>query len=798
MIRHYLKISFRELLKYKTQSIISILGLAIGFAAFILGGYWLWWETHFDTFHPEADRLYCLTTEGLVRRANGTNADLDQLHVNDRAGVFRLLPEIEASCSFNNLSCTIKLGNENVDIHGMESDTSFFTLFRADFIAGTYKGSAPDGSTVILTRQTAQRLFGTADCIGKELVLDEQTRPTVAGVVRDYPNNTDLLFQFLLIRTPRPNNVERMKTYVRLQKSADVSAVRIKLAGYKSLATNRYRNNELENWKIHLLSASEVHLNCHPELTDRIRNIHILALAGMMAFLSALINLLVLFIGQQQRKQQKNRTYSCLGASRRSMILKGFTELALPMLTAFLMAICLIEVIYPFYSSYTSWKMYGIYEDVARQLSRPSLFGNTFAVAGCSTTLFFIACYFPIRSMLQHKIRKPQLFKQGLIVVQIFISSLFFVTSIVLFRQLHYILSKDKGITYEHIIQVDMGYYTAFDTDLRVLKPEMANHPYVESVTYTAGNTPVFTEQGDWYGSLLTHFCLDPKESDPRREDKLLIVDKDFFSCFGLQITSGQPLTEENPYGLLVNETGNRQLGYDALPGRSVYNSKSKQATPLYISGVVNNYLYAPMQYPVVPLFFALHDNPKFKDLEPAYLFYVRYTPGHKKEVLKHLRKVTSHIENENINKEKMFTELTDLVDRFNRPEKVISSIFSILAMLCIAISTFGIYSLVSLSAEQRRKEIAIRKVNGATVFHILHLFSREYLLLVALGNAFALPIGYLLGKQWLETYANHTTLPVWLFLLVFAITSGIVLLSIFRQVKRAAAANPAEAVKAE
>ena len=171
---------------------------------------------------------------------------------------------------------------------------------------------------------------------------------------------------------------------------------------------------------------------------------------------------------------------------------------------------------------------------------------------------------------------------------------------------------------------------------------------------------------------------------------------------------------------------------------------------------------------------------------------------AHGKEVLEHLHEITSHIQNDNVNRSKMFTELSDLIDRFNRPEKVIFTIFSILSLVCILISTFGIYSLVSLATEQRRKEIAIRKVNGATFYHILQLFFREYFILVTLGNVFALPVGYLVIKRWLETYANHTTLPAGLFLLVFLITCGIVLLSIFRQVKRAAATNPAEVIKTE
>lgn len=173
-------------------------------------------------------------------------------------------------------------------------------------------------------------------------------------------------------------------------------------------------------------------------------------------------------------------------------------------------------------------------------------------------------------------------------------------------------------------------------------------------------------------------------------------------------------------------------------------------------------------------------------------------TPGHKKEVTEHIKQVAKKFNVSGVTDTSLCTPLTDLVDKFNQPEKVIFSVFSIIAILCILISTFGIYSLVSLSAQQRKKEIAIRKVNGATFYHILQLFFREYLILVVISNLFALPIGYILMNRWLETYANHIHLTIWPFIAVFFITCVIVLLSIFRQVKEAALANPAESVKAE
>lgn len=799
MLGHYFKITFREQLRYKTQSIISIVGLAIGLTAFILGGYWLWWETHFDNFHPEGDRLYCITTTGIVKKATGADADLDQLHANDLAELRVLLPEIETVCTFNTSRFTTQQNNNSQKLYGITCDRSFFELFHTDFIAGTYEGTVPDGQSVILTESTAKQLFGTTDCIGQELLLNEQVRPIVAGVIKNYPDNSDLLFQFLLINEVKPlPHVNRTTTYIRLRSGIEATKVKEKLAGYKSHADDPYQTEHVENWKINLRTPSEVHLYCHPELTDRIRNIHILALAGLMAFVSALMNLLVLFIGQQQRKQQKNKTYLCIGASPAEMLKKGWTELFFPMLLAWLLAFCLIEILFPYYESYTAWNHYGIYEGVSRKIDKPTLFTHALSAIGISTLLFFIISYLPIRSSLCTGNTNPVYFKRGLITGQIGIGSLFFITSVILFHQLYFIITLDKGIRYEHVIEVNLGYENAFANDLRVLKPELQNHPYVKAVCYTAANSPVFTNQGDWYGSMIIHLSFDPSEADPTREDNLMIVDKDFFALFNLALLAGNWIQDANPNDYLVNETGYHQLGYKDLLERPTYNLRDRSVGHEKVTGILKDYIYAPLQYPVLRTFYRIHTNQDVKEYIPVQYFYVRYTPGHKKEVLEHIRKVTKRLNNHEVSDNNLTLELSDQIEKFNRPEKVIFSVFCAIALLCILISSFGIYSLVSLSAEQRKREIAIRKVNGATFRHILQLFFREYLILVTFGNLFALPLGYLIMLNWLQTYANHIPLTIWPFILVFLITSLIVLLSIFRQVKLAAETNPSEAVKSE
>lgn len=798
MIRHYLKVSTREFVKYKTQSLVSIIGLAIGFTAFILGGYWLWWETHFDNFHPQGDRLYSLTTTGLVKRATGADADLNQLHINDLTEIKKLLPEIETVSVFNNYHYNTQENNVNQNFYGYVCEPAFFELFRADFINGTYKNVYPDGRSIVLTESTAKKVFGTTLCVGKVFEPAGPEGPVVAGVIKDYPDNSDLLFQFLLIDQVKPlRHVNRSITYVRLHQGSDVKKVKEKLAAYKSHADDPWGAEHVDQWKINLRSPSEVHLYCHPELDSRIRNIHILALAGFMAFLSALMNLLVLFIGQQQRKKQKNRTHLCLGASPKEILQKGWTELFLPMVIAYLLGFCLLEIIYPYYESYTAWNNYGIYEGVSHHISQSVLIRNAILIMVCSTFIFWLISFFPIRQILCSPNKNQTYLKRGLIVGQIFIGSLFFICSLVLFQQLHFILTKDKGIDYEHVIQVDMGFENAYQHDVRVIIPELRKYSDITNICYTASNSNVFTEQGGWYGSEITHLSFDPAETDPTREDNLMIVSKDFFSFFNIQLVDGKWIDESNPNAFIVNETGYRQLGYKDLLERFIYSFDGKEyrATTLKVSGIIKDYIYAPMQYPVQRTFFRIHTD---QDDTPAQFIYVRYLPGHKQEVIEHIKQAVEQANFGGLDKDRICTGLSDLVDKFNQPEKVIFSVFCIIAILCILISTFGIYSLVSLSTQQRKKEIAIRKVNGATFPHILQLFFREYLILVVISNLFALPIGYILMQCWLETYSIHIALTVWPFIAVFFITCLIVLLSIFRQIKLAAQTNPAESIKME
>lgn len=217
------------------------------------------------------------------------------------------------------------------------------------------------------------------------------------------------------------------------------------------------------------------------------------------------------------------------------------------------------------------------------------------------------------------------------------------------------------------------------------------------------------------------------------------------------------------------------------------------------ISGILRDFYYCPMQYPLSKVFFMYQNN---ADAARGYhgfrYFYIKVHPDNEKQALQYARRIYSQYSKKEISEDMQIIQLSTLMELFNRPEKTMFRIFLLLAVLCILISSFGVFFLVSLSTEQRKKEIAIRKVNGAQFSDILYLFLKEYLWLTLVSNAIALPLGYLFIKRWLETYAYHTDIHGWLFVCVFLFTCIIVILSVMRQVVVAAKINPAESVKSE
>lgn len=793
MLLHYLKIAWRNIIKYKVQSITSILGLAIGFTAFILAGYWYYWEHSFDTFHPDWKNTYAITTRGLNETRGANYADLNQLH-EEAKNVFINYPEIETYCITEDVSYIPK--NNERRWMGMKVDTAFFNIFACDLVAGTYKGNAYDNNSVILTQSMAKHIFGEEECVGKSFTVSNNHSLAIIGVMKDYPDNSDFKFNYLLLGKPEYGSfVKRLPTYIRVKPNIDRQKLQEKISSYK-MHQEDTKFHKYSEWKFNLCALPDIHITCSPELDTRFRNIKILLIGGFLAFISSLMNLLVLFISRQRLKVRHNSLYRTIGASTKDFIVRGITELTVFLLISFLISMTFVELIFPTYQHYTQLENYGIFKDFIQFLPKKQLIVIGIGSYWIISFIFLILSILPIYGLMKRtKNDVSAVLRDALIVGQIFIGGLFLVAAFAFYSQFRYTQNKDKGIKTENIWQIDLGFETSWEKDYMPFIEQLKQSPYIEDVT-TLTN-PIFSSLRHYYCSYITRLPIQGKD-DNYSDDNIVVVEPNFFSFFGLRMQQGEWLSDKGIPEYVINETGAKLINLENDFSK-VYEFTETDGQQFRISGIMKDFHYFPMQYPLEKTFFHVSSQEEKENLllKTPYI-YIRVRPEHKQQALNFTRKQYNDFSKDEVAPNKQIQYLPNMLLELNAADINMSRIFLLLAIICILISSLGIYSLVALASKQRKKEIAIRKINGAKFRDILSLFLKRYLVLTIISNMVALPLGFLFVNRWLETYAYHFKLTIGLFVLVLIITTSIVVVSVAQQVRRTIKMNEAEVVKSE
>ncbi|MDD2245710.1 MAG: ABC transporter permease [Proteiniphilum sp.] len=793
MIQHYLKIAWRSLLKYKPQTVIGVLGLAIGFTAFIFAAYWYHWEHSFDTFHPDWENTYAVTTTGLLENRGAGYADLNQLH-QDAKNVFTSFPEIETYCITEDVKYTTK-DKERAWI-GMTVESAFFDMFSCELLEGTYKGNAYDNKSVILTQSMAEYLFGEKQCVGEIYKVNDNTSLVVVGIMKDYPDNSHFKFNYLLLGKPEYGTfTKRLPTYVRLKANVNKKNLQEKISAY-TIPQEDTKFHKYSQWKFNLCSLPDIHLTCSPELDTRFQNIQILLVGGLLAFVSALMNLLVLFISRQRLKVRYNPLYKVIGASTKGIILRGMTELTLFLIIPFLVSMTIIELIFPIYRQYTQLENYGIFQDFIQYLSKNDLMTMAMSTYWLVGLVFLLMSILPIYVLMKNKKNNVSVaFRDALIAGQIFIGALFLITGLAFYSQYRYTQKTDKGINTENIWQINLGFDAVWVKDNTPYVELLRQSPYIEDVT-TMTNS-VFSSLRQYYCSYVTRLPLHGRD-DNFSDANIVIVEPNFLSFFGMKMQQGVWLSDNAIPEYVINETGAKEVNLNT-DFNKIYDIPDAGGNQFRISGILKDYHYFPMQYPLEKTFFHIPSQ-KEKDnlLLRTQFIYIKVKPEYREKALSFAHEHYKDFSKDEIAPDKQILQLTDLLQELNAPDINMSRIFLLLAAICIFISASGIYSLVALSTEQRRKEIAIRKINGAKFYDILNLFLKRYLALTIVANMVALPLGFLFINRWLETYAYHFKLTFGLFAIVVIITISIVIFSVTRQIGKTIKMSETDVLKSE
>ena len=787
MIKHCLKIAIRNLVKYKVQSAVSILGLAVGFVCFSLSLYWIHYEMTYDHFRQNADRIY------MVR----TNDEYTEGKISTRvpyslaAYLAQHFPDIAVAAPFHLISERISVNDKYQDAVFSSADSAWMNLMDIRIIKGNRNFMLPkDNAEIAITEEAAKKWFRTEDPIGKEVKMLRRTKK-ICAIVQAENRHTNFPFDFI-------GNPELGKTWwyitwsilIKVKPDTDIEELESKInanlpAELKQVTSIRKTGIE----RIILTPLSKLHyakdFRNNKEAGITFQYIIYFSIAGILIITCALINYLTLFINRMRVRQREMALRMIHGANIRSLVSLLTVEFLLLLACAVTTGFLLIEICFSSFIELT-----GI--DAAKS----SLYGETFLFIGL-ISLIILTAIIGLLYILYHRSLHLSLryntgrstgtqLRRGSIVLQLFVCLSFIGCTVLINQQLDYLRHRDLGLKIKNrgsfSVMGDMD-YTPLIRKIKelpmiteVMQPDY--YPIVSQLT-------AIGQFDNWEG-------LDIPIDTPVPV-KLFLGKEDFFRFYDITLLAGEWLDDLSTYeDIIINESLARRMGWS--PQEAIGKHIIQSYITYTIVGVVKDCHYGAPTLPIPHTGFLVGEQMGLMQRSAGILFkYKEGTWNECRKALEHLYQTECSPENIlRLNSEE------EVYNNYLRSEEMLTRLLSFASLVCILTAMFGIYSLVTLTCEQRRKEIAIRKVNGATVWSILFLFFREYLIMLCIAALFAFPITYVIIKQWILNYVRQVSISPLPFILILIGLALTVIAGISWRVWKAANENPAEVIKNE
>lgn len=787
MIKHCLKIAIRNLVKYKVQSAVSILGLAVGFVCFSLSLYWIHYEMTYDHFRQDADRIY------MVR----TNDEYTEGKISTRvpyslaAYLAQHFPDIAVAAPFHLISERISVNDKYQDAVFSSADSAWMNLMDIRIIKGNRNFMLPkDNAEIAITEEAAKKWFRTEDPIGKEVKMLRRTKK-ICAIVQAENRHTNFPFDFI-------GNPELGKTWwyitwsilIKVKPDTDIEELESKInanlpAELKQVTLTRKTGIE----RIILTPLSKLHyakdFRDDKEAGITFQYIIYFSIAGILIITCALINYLTLFINRMRVRQREMALRMIHGANIRSLVSLLTVEFLLLLACAVTTGFLLIEICFPSFIELT-----GI--DTAKS----SLYGEAFLFIGL-ISLIILTAIIGLLYILYHRSLHLSLryntgrstgtqLRRGSIVLQLFVCLSFIGCTVLINQQLDYLRHRDLGLKIKNrgsfSVMGDMDYTTLIrkikelPMITEVMQPDY--YPIVSQLT-------AIGQFDNWEG-------LDIPIDTPVPV-KLFLGKEDFFRFYDITLLAGEWLDDLSTYeDIIINESLARRMGWS--PQEAIGKHIIQSYITYTIVGVVKDCHYGAPTLPIPHTGFLVGEQMGLMQRSAGILFkYKEGTWNECRKALEHLYQTECSPENIlRLNSEE------EVYNNYLRSEEMLTRLLSFASLVCILTAMFGIYSLVTLTCEQRRKEIAIRKVNGATVWSILFLFFREYLIMLCIAALFAFPIAYVIIKQWILNYVRQVSISPLPFILILIGLALTVIAGISWRVWKAANENPAEVIKNE
>ncbi|HVU53636.1 MAG TPA: ABC transporter permease [Puia sp.] len=788
MLKNYLIVAFRNLTRNKAFSAINILGLALGLTCSLFIALWVHDERSMDQFNVHSDRLYALYqrqhTGGIIKtQYNQQGIMADEMK--------RVLPDVQyASGVTRNEVNTFEANSKILKEDGIYAGEDFFTMFTYPLLEGDKASVLSQSPNIAISRKMATDLFGGPHAaIGQPLRINNGLTMKITGVFENVPDNASNGFDYVINWKFFLKGHEHMQSwgntgvfcFIKLKEGADPA----KFGKEVSHFLDKYNHYSKGYW-VELGAQRWDEMYLHNRFNSegfveggRIEYVRLFSIVAVFILLIACINFMNITTARSAKRAKEIGVRKVVGAMRVALIRQFVGEAVLLAFISMSVALLLLAMLLPSFNTLTE-----------KHIAFPSGIVFWTGILGIALVTGFISGSYPALflssfrpvSVLKGSLKLGRgnlLFRKGLVVFQFVVSIVLIVGTIVVSKQVNYIRTKDLGYDKDNLLYIPLegdlnGKYNPF-------KQEVLALPGVRSVSHI-GDPPTNITSAtwgiDWEGK-------DPNSKPTFGDEE---VNYDFARTMGIQVLQGHDFRKDmatDSIGYILNEEAARIVGYKDPIGKS-FTMWDTKAT---IVGVVKDFNFNSLHIPIRPFILYLGTNPWGGTV------LVRTEPGKARQVLDGLAALWKRM-----NPKFPFTyQFSDEeYDKLYKSELMAARLSNWFAGLAIAISCLGLLGLAMFTAEQRTKEIGIRKVLGASVGSVFRLLSGEFLTLVFLSLLIATPLAWLAMSQWLQDYAYHTNMSWWMFGLAGVAALAITFLTIGFQTMKAALSNPVKSLRSE
>jgi putative ABC transport system permease protein len=809
MIKNYIKIAIRNLLKYKGFSFINITGLAIGITCCILILLFVQDELSYDKFNEKYGRIYRvwldINISGMVQQQTVTCAPLAET-------MMRELPEVESAVRIRNTGFPVMRYQEKVfsEEYFFNADSNVFDVFTIPFVQGDPKTALTKPSSVVITEEIAKKYFGNENPIGKVMNLDNRLDFKVTGVVKGLPKNSHWHFDFLSSMSTYQNSRSTIwlnnnfNTYVVLKERTSWKALNDKInSSFVKYIEPQVLQFTGMTWAEHkklgtkydfiLQPLTDIHLKSHLqyeiEPNSDIIYVYIFSIIAIGVLGIACFNFMNLSTARALKRAREVGIRKTLGSTFDQLIRQFLSESIVLVTISVVLAIIFVNLLMPILNDVSAKSIsLNLIENI-KLIPVLIIFILVVGFVAGSYPAFFLASFKPVL-VLGGKLKyglKGKIFRSGLVILQFAISIILIIGTFIVYNQLKYIQTKNLGYNREQLVIIrkvdDIGrFMTPFKEELK----RIPNIISLSNSTYI----PVDRPQDLGSNAIL----MNRTGSEGTRLLNILVADYDFAETYQLQMAQGRFYSRDRMVdtvsSAVINEAASKYLNFKEPIGREIFIPDQNNPIALNVIGVVKDFHYQNCREEIRPLLIFLFRSQGFG----RYLT-VRVHPENIQSTLDNIKNVWHKFAG---NQAFEYSYHDQDFARAYQSEQRTGKLFAAFSILGIFIACLGLLGLAAHTAERRTKEIGIRKALGSSIQSILVLLSKEFVKWVLISNIIAWPVAFYMMDKWLQGFAYRIDINLWTFIISGVLALTIALITVSYQAIKAAVANPIDSLRYE